>query len=173
MYGIMRTEVRIFDFVEMNQVFSNGILHFDRVIKMQELANIILLNVFVDGFYIKLDKTKNILSKKYYSRNITKRQQNSIQKMIELSETIAIHRSLYDCIRGTDTIYSYDTIKNIKKRFVEERINLVSICANEHFSVLPDMKYILGIKSEIEKERDNQFLARNKLLNKLPTYKIL
>lgn len=173
MYGIMRTEIRIFDLVEINQVFSNGILHFDRVIKMQELANIILSNAFVDGFYIKLNKTKNILSKKYCGRNITKRQQNGIQKMIKLSETIAKHRSLYVCIRGTNALYSYDTTNNIKNRFAEERINLVSICAKEHFSVLPDMKYILGVKTEIEKERDNQFLVDNNLLNTLPIYKTL
>lgn len=173
MYGVMRTEVRIFDSNEMNQVFSNGLLYFDAIIRMQELAKIILSNVFVNGFYIKLDKTKNILSKKYHSRNITKRQQNGIQKMIELSKTIAIHRSLNDCIRGTNALYSYNTIKDIKERFIEERINLVSICANEHFSVLPDMKYILGIKTEIEVEKDNKFLIDNNLIHRIPTYRTL
>lgn len=93
--------------------------------------------------------------------------------MIELSETIAIHRSSYDCIRGKNPIYAYDTIKDIKLQFKEERINLISISANEHISVLPDLKYILGIKPESEMRKDNEFLIGNNLIDKIPKYSIL
>lgn len=173
MSGVMRIEVRIMDIEALKEIFSAETLQFDKVIDMQDYAIVILKNAFVEGFYIKLEKTKKILYEEYHSRKATKRQKNKIEKMIELSEKIAVHRSAYDCIRGAGALYAYDTIKNIKFQFVEKRINFVSISANEHISVLPDLKYILGIKTESEMNKDNIFLADNSLTDKIPKYTIL
>lgn len=173
MRGVMRTEVRIMDIAALKEIFLAETLQFDKIIAMQEYAKVILENIFIDGFYIKLEKTKKILYEEYYSRKATKRQKNKIEKMIELSETIAIHRSAYDCIRGANALYAYDTIKDIKFQFEEKRINFISISANEHITVLPDLKYILGIKAESEMNKDNKFLADNSLTDKIPKYSIL
>lgn len=173
MQGVMRAEVRIMDIAELKEIFSAKTLQFDKIVTMQDYAKMILTNAFVDGFYIKLEKSKKILYEEYYSRKATKRQKNKIEKMIELIETIAIHRSAYDCTRGTNALYSYNTINSIISGFAEKRINIISISANEHISVLPDLKYILGIKTESEISKDNKFLADNNLINKIPKYNIL
>lgn len=173
MNGIMRTEVRMSHTDEMRGLFLAETLEFDKIIAMRENADNILKNVFTDGFYIKLEKTKTILYKEYCNKNTTKRRKNKLEKMIELSQTVAIHRSAYDCIRGTNAVYSHETVKDIIGQFEKERINLIAISAKEHISVLPDMKYILGIKTENEVEKDNQFLIKNNLMNKIPKFEVL
>ncbi|EOS52172.1 hypothetical protein FMM75_17980 [Lachnospiraceae bacterium MD335] len=173
MNGIMRTEVRMSDTGERKGLFLAETLEFDKIIAMRENADNILKYVFTEGFYIKLEKTKTILYKEYCSKNTMKRRKNKLEKMIELSETVAIHRSAYDCIRGTNAVYSHETVKDIIGQFEKERINLIAISAKEHISVLPDMKYILGIKTENEVEKDNQFLTKNNLMNKIPKFDVL
>lgn len=55
----------------------------------------------------------------------------------------------------------------------ERRINLVSISAKEPIVVIPDMLYMLGMKLEIEMQRDNQFLMEYNLMDKMPVYELL
>ena len=73
-----------------------------------------------------------------------------------------------------DTAGKYDeTTKDILNQLGERRINLVSISAKEPIVVIPDILYMLGMKSALEMQRDNQFLMEYNLMDKMPVYELL
>ncbi len=50
---------------------------------------------------------------------------------------------------------------------------MVSISAKEPIVVIPDILYMLGMKSALEMQRDNQFLMEYNLMDKMPVYELL
>lgn len=173
MKGVMRVEVRIQVSHQQRQIFIGNMLDFQQLLEEREYAEVKIKNVFYEGFYLKVKKIREILEKEYGRSRGLKRQQNKLQKMIELVNGVAVHQSLNKCIRGKDALFCYDTIKDIITQFAERRINLVAISAKEPFIVLPDMLYLLGMKSESEIRRDHDFLMEHKLLDKVPKFELL
>lgn len=173
MKGVMRVEVRINISEQWRQIFMSNVLDFSQLLEAREYAVIKIQNVFCEGFYIKLSTTKEILKKEIKGGKGSKRQRNRLEKMIEFAEGVAVHQSLCKCIRGKTALFGYDTTKDILNQLGERRINLVSISAKEPIVVIPDMLYLLGMKSELEMRRDNEFLVEHNLLDKMPVYELL
>lgn len=167
MKGVMRVEVKV---AVEDIIYQNGRLYFNNVVKMERYAVQIIKNVFVDGFYIKLERMKSIFYKEYTKKDIGKRERNAINKILELENRIAIHRSLRECIRGKNAYYGYETTQNILNGLKERHINVVTISATENVQVIPDIKYLLGIKSEEEMQEDYEFLEKYRLTDKVPKY---
>ena len=172
MKGVMRVEVRINISDQSQQIFMGDELYFSRLLEAWEYAVIKIKNVFQVGFYVKLRKTKEILNKELKGGG-SRRQRNRLEKMIEFTEGVAVHQSFNKCTRGKTALFCYDTTKDILNQLGERRINLVSISAKEPIVVIPDMLYMLGMKSEFELQRDNEFLVEHNLLDKMPVYELL
>lgn len=169
MKGVMRVEVRT---AVERDIYTNGFLHYRNVIRTEQYAELLIRNVFIDGFYIKTNRMKKILESEYNKKNTGKREKSRINKTWILIEGIAIHRSLQDCIRGEDAYFGYNTIQNIQNDLRKRRLNMVTISASESIQVIPDIKYLLGMKDESEMRKDYEFLVRNHLENKVPRYHI-
>lgn len=173
MKGVMRVEVRINISDQRRQIFMGNMLDFSQLLETREYAEIKLKNVFHKGFYVKLRKTKDILKKELKGGGGSRRQRNRLEKMMEFAEGVAVHQNLGKCTGGKTALFCCDTTKDILNQFGERRINLVSISAKEPIVVIPDMLYMLGMKSELEMRKDNEFLVEHNLLDKIPLYELL
>lgn len=173
MKGVMRIETRIKALDQTEEIFLQNMLCFSRLLNAQSYAEAMIKNAFVEGFYIKADKTKQIIRSEQGRKGISRRQQSKLAKTIEFVDGVAIHQCLKRCCGGKNALFCYDTTKDIISQLTDRRINLVSISAREPFTVIPDIKYMLGMKSEIEIQKDNQFLLENKLFDKMPVYELL
>ena len=173
MKGVMRIEVRINISDQWRQIFMSNVLDFSRLLEAREYAVIKIQNVFCEGFYVKLSTTKEILRKEMKGGGGSRRQRNKLENMMKFAEGVAIHQNFCKCIRGKTALFCYDTTRDILNQLGERRINLVSISAKEPIVVIPDMLYMLGMKLEIEMQRDNQFLMEYNLMDKMPVYELL
>lgn len=173
MKGVMRVEARINVADQSQQIFVGNELYFSRLLEAREYAENKIKYVFQEGFYVKLGKVKEILNKELKGGDGSKRQRNRLEKMIRFAEGVAVHQSLNKCTGGKTALFCYDTTKDIRNQLRERRINLVSISAKEPIVVIPDILYMLGMKSALEMQRDNQFLMEYNLMDKMPVYELL
>lgn len=173
MKGVMRVEIRINISKRSQQIFMGNKLYFSQLLEVREYAEFKIKYVFQEGFYVKLRKVKEILNKELKGGGGSKRQRNRLEKMIRFAEGVAVHQSLSKCTGGKTALFCYETTQDILNQLKERRINLVSISAKEPIAVIPDMLYILGMKSEFEMRRDNEFLVEHHLQDKMPVYELL
>lgn len=167
MKGVMRIEVRT---AVEESIYQNGKLDYSKVITSEEYAEQIIRNVFIEGFYIKLKRMKSILQAEYRKRRVGRREKQRIEKVLTMVEKIALHRSLKECIRGNNACFGYETIQIIRKELVKRRMNIVTISAKEDVQVIPDIMFLLGMKDEEEIQKDNEFLIKYNLKDKIPKY---
>lgn len=173
MKGVMRVETRMNILNQNRQIFMGNESYFSRLLKVREDAEAKVRTVFYEGFYLKVGKTKEILKKELMGGGGSRRQQNRMEKMMEFVNGVAVHQSLNKCIHGKTALFGCGTTKDIFDQLGERRINLVSISAKEPIVVIPDMLYMLGMKSELEMRRDNEFLVEHNLWDKMPVYELL
>lgn len=171
--GVMRIETRIKILDQSEEIFMQNMLCFPHLLNALSYAEAMIKNAFVGGFYIKANTTKQILRREQGRKGISKWQQNKLAKMVEFVDGVAVHQCLKGCCGGKNALFCYDTTKDIISQLMNRRINLVSISAKEPFTVIPDIKYMLGMKSEIEIQKDNQFLLEHNLFDKMPVYELL
>lgn len=169
MKGVMRIEVRT---AVEKVICQEGKLDFSTIVGMEEYAEFVIKKVFKDGFYIKLGKVKRILQDECEKRTTGRRERKRIEKILALVERIALHRSLRECVRGRNACFGYETIQGIQNELVKRRINIVTISARDNVQIIPDIKHLLGLKSNGEMQKDYEFLIKNNLEDKLPKYNL-
>lgn len=168
MKGVLRVEIRL----QVERIiYKKGEVDFKEIELLERcVAKGTIEEVFRDGFYIKLARIRKILQKNCRKRNVGKRERNKLNKMLILAEVVAEKQDMEECTRGRSAFFRYETMQYILKAFEDMRINLVSISARENMQVMPDMRYLLGLKSKAELDLDYEFLIQNNLEDKVPKY---
>lgn len=169
--GVLRVEVRMM-VVDGMMIYERGNLYYENIKKLENYASATIEKVFCDGFYIKLSRFKKILFVEGKKRYVGKRERNKLSKMLTLAEIVAYKQNLQEYIRGAGACFCYETMQEVLGAFEDRRINLVTISAKEKIQVIPDMRYLLGMKREEEMKKDYQFLMENHLDDKVPKYKL-